>query len=161
MRVGVDGPDAVVRPAGIGEILLGRQDEGRARSRPGSAQHRNGHEPYDALVVTVGNGAPQETHLSAVAHPRGLLGAFPDGGFVVAGARTRRTARPGEQVVRPDGGPLGRRHVVSRDARVYVRGEPYAEWYVLVAGGRPGVLTGGHGGRVAGAAIRPQNHPAS
>ncbi|MFD9213495.1 hypothetical protein ACFVY9_10375 [Streptomyces sp. NPDC059544] len=264
--------------------------EGRAHwllsERPpatGRAPKSNGHEPYDALVVTVGDGAPQETHLSAVAHPRGLLGALPDGGFVVAGARTRRTARPGEQVqvfdalgraswtfdvgdavehllvgadgdlwvghfdenpagirrwsasgellwesgdtvpgagwimdcyalnvgrhavwacpytefpvleiregepvrvrsnsvrgaralavagerivffggyghdadrlvvcgttgsgvepvesarvVRPDGGPLGRRHVVSRDARVYVLEEPYTEWYVLDAGG--------------------------
>ncbi|MFD4720625.1 hypothetical protein ACFWOY_11360 [Streptomyces sp. NPDC058423] len=39
------------------------------------------------------------------------------------------------RVVRPDGGPLGRRHVVSRDARVYVLEEPYTEWNVLDAGG--------------------------
>ncbi|MFJ6948752.1 hypothetical protein ACISU4_29630 [Streptomyces wuyuanensis] len=79
--------------------------EGRAHwllsERPpsaGNAPKSDGHEPYDALVVTVGDGAPRETHLSAVAHPRGLLEALPDGGFVVAGARTRRTAPPGGQV---------------------------------------------------------------
>lgn len=79
--------------------------EGRAHwllsERPpatGPAPEGGGHEPYDALVVTVGDGAARETHLSALVHPRGLLGALPDGGFLVAAARTGRATRPGEQV---------------------------------------------------------------
>ncbi|MGW7364743.1 hypothetical protein ACWGI8_15245 [Streptomyces sp. NPDC054841] len=50
--------------------------------------------PYDALVVTVGDGAPQETHLSAVLHARCRMDALPDGGFVLVSARA---GRPGEQ----------------------------------------------------------------
>ncbi|MFJ6572586.1 hypothetical protein ACIQNU_34765 [Streptomyces sp. NPDC091292] len=46
--------------------------------------------PYDAVVVTVGDGHAYETHLSAVL-PYGVrFDALPDGGFVVAGVRSPR-----------------------------------------------------------------------
>src|SRR5262245_61305257 len=46
--------------------------------------------PYDAVVVTVGDGRPYETQLSAVRPPYAVLDALPDGGFVVAAPRSRR-----------------------------------------------------------------------
>jgi hypothetical protein len=52
-------------------------------------------EPYDALVVTVEDGHPHETRLSSVRSRLPLLGALPDGGFVVADIRSR----PGEEQV--------------------------------------------------------------
>jgi len=54
--------------------------------RPPRARHKK---PYDAVVVTVGDGRPQETHLSAVQGEFPRLDALPDGGFVVAEARSR------------------------------------------------------------------------
>ncbi|MFF3459068.1 hypothetical protein ACFYXH_33085 [Streptomyces sp. NPDC002730] len=44
--------------------------------------------PYDALVVTVDDGSVQRTHLSAVTAEHPLLDALPDGGFVLANARS-------------------------------------------------------------------------
>ncbi|MFE6484870.1 hypothetical protein ACFVGN_18295 [Streptomyces sp. NPDC057757] len=52
-------------------------------------------EPHDARVVTVENGRPYETHLSGVRLRHPSLGALPDGGFVLADARSR----PGEEQV--------------------------------------------------------------
>ncbi|MCL8013596.1 hypothetical protein [Streptomyces sp. AS02] len=45
--------------------------------------------PYDAVVVTVGDGVPYETHLSAVLAGFPRLEALADGGFVLAAARSR------------------------------------------------------------------------
>ncbi|MFF4349292.1 hypothetical protein [Streptomyces sp. NPDC001530] len=45
--------------------------------------------PYDAVVVTVEDGRPYETHLSALQAAFPLFDALPDGGFVVADARSR------------------------------------------------------------------------
>lgn len=45
--------------------------------------------PYDALVVTVQDGRPYETRLSAVSPRHPMLDALPDGGFVLADARSR------------------------------------------------------------------------
>ncbi|MEU9283471.1 hypothetical protein AB0D57_01760 [Streptomyces sp. NPDC048275] len=45
--------------------------------------------PYDAVVVTVGDGPPYETHLSALRAAFPQLDALPDGGFVVADTRSR------------------------------------------------------------------------
>lgn len=44
---------------------------------------------YDAVVVTVEDGCAYETHLSSVRARFPLFDALPDGGFVVADARTR------------------------------------------------------------------------
>ncbi|MEU6763048.1 hypothetical protein ABZ916_11050 [Streptomyces sp. NPDC046853] len=53
---------------------------------------RGAMKPYDALVVTVGpDGRPQETELSALRARFPLIDALPDGGFVVADARSRRS----------------------------------------------------------------------
>jgi len=49
-----------------------------------------GKEPYDAVVVTVEDGRTYETHLSAVRARFAKLDALPDGGFVLASARSRR-----------------------------------------------------------------------
>jgi hypothetical protein len=50
-------------------------------------------DPYDAVVVTVGDGRPYETRLSAVTARFPHLAALPDGGFVVADARSREGER--------------------------------------------------------------------
>ncbi|AVH55267.1 MULTISPECIES: hypothetical protein [Streptomyces] len=47
-----------------------------------------GKEPYDTVVVTVGDGRPQETHLSPVQGKFPRFDALPDGGFVVAETRS-------------------------------------------------------------------------
>ncbi|GHI03153.1 hypothetical protein AQI88_01865 [Streptomyces cellostaticus] len=46
--------------------------------------------PYDALVVTVAEGACHETYLSAVLPWRPRVEALPDGGFVLAAARSAK-----------------------------------------------------------------------
>ncbi|MER6127609.1 hypothetical protein ABT173_34495 [Streptomyces sp. NPDC001795] len=46
--------------------------------------------PYDAVVVTVQDGRPHETQLSAVRSSYAVFDALPDGGFVVAAPRSRR-----------------------------------------------------------------------
>ena len=46
-------------------------------------------DPYDAVVVTVGDGSVSETHLLAVLARFPALEPLPDGGFVVAGRRSR------------------------------------------------------------------------
>ncbi|MEU3654126.1 hypothetical protein AB0E67_15095 [Streptomyces sp. NPDC032161] len=50
-------------------------------------------DPYDAVVVTAADGRVYETRLSAVRPRRPMLDVLPDGGFVLADARSR----PGEQ----------------------------------------------------------------
>lgn len=52
-------------------------------------------DPYDALVVTVGDGSREETHLSAVTALFPRLAPLPDGGFVVA---DHRSHSPDQQV---------------------------------------------------------------
>ncbi|MFF3333152.1 hypothetical protein ACFYWX_26970 [Streptomyces sp. NPDC002888] len=47
---------------------------------------------YDAVVVTVDAGRSEETHLSSVRARFPLVDALPDGGFVVADARSRADA---------------------------------------------------------------------
>ncbi|MFF2851149.1 hypothetical protein ACFVT5_33180 [Streptomyces sp. NPDC058001] len=50
--------------------------------------------PYEAVVVTVGDGHPYETHLSAV-RPHGVrFDALADGGFIVAATRSHRDEEP-------------------------------------------------------------------
>ncbi|MBB4794993.1 hypothetical protein [Streptomyces nodosus] len=56
-------------------------------------RHRT--DPYDALVVTVEDGRPRETRLSAVGPPYAVFDALPDGGFLVAAPRSD----PGEDQV--------------------------------------------------------------
>ncbi|GGN59842.1 hypothetical protein GCM10011579_024380 [Streptomyces albiflavescens] len=51
--------------------------------------------PYDAVVVTVQDGRPYETHLSALQAEFPKFDTLPDGGFVVADARSRARARTG------------------------------------------------------------------
>ncbi|MGD1220925.1 hypothetical protein AB9Q10_21135 [Streptomyces krungchingensis] len=51
--------------------------------------------PYDAVVVTVEDGLPHETRLGPLRARFPLLDALPDGGFVVADARSR----PGDEQV--------------------------------------------------------------
>ncbi|MER6349461.1 hypothetical protein ACWC10_23535 [Streptomyces sp. NPDC001595] len=63
---------------GLAHWLVGRR---RPRGAPA--------DPYDAVVVTVGNGQPRETRLSTVTARFPHLAALPDGGFAVADARSR------------------------------------------------------------------------
>ncbi|WP_406864024.1 hypothetical protein ABZO31_27765 [Streptomyces sp. HUAS MG47] len=49
-----------------------------------------GHEPYDAVVVTVDDGRHTTTELSSVGARFAKLDALPDGGFVVAASRSSR-----------------------------------------------------------------------
>lgn len=60
-------------------------------------------DPYDATVVTVGDGSAYETHLSAVVTRFPRLEALPDSGFVLANSRSHA---PEQQVQVFD--PLGR-----------------------------------------------------
>ncbi|BBC31425.1 hypothetical protein SGFS_027190 [Streptomyces graminofaciens] len=46
-------------------------------------------DPYDAVVVTVTDGSPHTTPLSSVVPRRPRLDSLPDGGFVLADARSR------------------------------------------------------------------------
>ncbi|MEU4035078.1 hypothetical protein [Streptomyces collinus] len=66
---------------------------------------RRGTGPYDALVVTVGDGSHHETHLSAVLPWRPRLEALPDGGFVLAAARAAKNDGRQVQVFDPLGRP--------------------------------------------------------
>lgn len=64
--------------------------EGRAHWRLGEHRPRGAaREPYDAVVVTVGDGPPHETHLSALTARFPHLAALPDGGVLVAEGRSR------------------------------------------------------------------------
>jgi hypothetical protein len=64
--------------------------EGRAHWLLGEHRPRGAaREPYDAVVVTVGDGPPHETHLSALTARFPHLAALPDGGFLVADSRSR------------------------------------------------------------------------
>ncbi|WP_240926389.1 hypothetical protein [Streptomyces sp. JB150] len=71
--------------------------DGRAHWLLGEARPRGAErEPYDAVVVTVGDGRPYETHLSALTARFPRLAALPDGGFLVADSRSREgTSRCG------------------------------------------------------------------
>jgi hypothetical protein len=57
---------------------------------PGRPPGRRVRKPYDAVVVTVEDGRPYETQLSALQSHHPVFDALPDGGFVVADARSRR-----------------------------------------------------------------------
>lgn len=59
--------------------------------------------PYDAVVVTVGDGRPYTTQLSSVRARFPMIDALPDGGFVIADARRHRGDGEQVQVFGPPG----------------------------------------------------------
>ncbi|MEU6707599.1 hypothetical protein [Streptomyces wuyuanensis] len=130
------------------EARLGGPGEHRPchLSRPASYRYghgQRGHEPRPGEEATPAGCAAQQWSCGpgTVSSPDRqrivFFGGYGDDGdrLVVcaatgSGVEPVRTTR----AVRPDGGRLGRRHVVGRGERVYVLEEPYTEWYVLDAG---------------------------